>query len=262
MARIFITGSTDGLGLMAAQLLSRQGHTVALHARNNTRARDAHAALPDNTGVAVGDLSSIARTRDVATQVNDLGTFDAVIHNAGVGYYGRGRVETEDGLSDVFAVNVLAPYLLTALISPPRRLVYLSSGMHHSGDSTLRDPQWATRPWQGSQAYSESKFHVTALMLAVARKWPQVLSNAVDPGWVATKMGGSNATDDLRLAPVTQAWLAADDDAAALVTGRYFHHQQPRPPHPATQSPEVQDRLLKYCADLTDVELPTAVSAD
>ncbi|MET9450551.1 hypothetical protein [Streptomyces cinerochromogenes] len=119
-----------------------------------------------------------------------------------------------------------------------------------------------TRPWQGSQAYSESKFHVTALMLAVARKWPQVLSNAVDPGWVATKMGGSGATDDLRLAPVTQTWLAAGDDAAALVTGRYFHHQQPRPPHPATQSLEVQDRLLKYCADLTDVELPTAVSAD
>lgn len=134
--------------------------------------------------------------------------------------------------------------------------------MHHSGDTTLRDPQWVTRPWQGSQAYSESKFHVTALMLAVARKWPQVLSNAVDPGWVATKMGGSGATDDLRLAPVTQTWLAAGDDAAALVTGRYFHHQQPRPPHPATQSLEVQDRLLKYCADLTDVELPTAVSAD
>ncbi|MGW7695128.1 hypothetical protein ACWGMA_40980 [Streptomyces asiaticus] len=61
---------------------------------------------------------------------------------------------------------------------------------------------------------------------------------------------------------MTQAWLAAGDDAAALVTGRSFHHQQPRPPHPATQSPEVQDRLLKYCADLTGVELPTAVSAD
>ncbi|GHD61483.1 short-chain dehydrogenase [Streptomyces mirabilis] len=262
MARIFITGSTDGLGLMAAQLLSQQGHTVALHARNDTRAHDTRAALPDNAGVAVGDLSSITQTREVAAQVNDLGTFDAVIHNAGVGYYGRGRVETEEGLLDVFAVNVLAPYLLTALITPPRRLVYLSSGMHHSGDTTLRDPQWVTRPWRGSQAYSESKFHVTALMLAVARKWPEVLSNAVDPGWVPTKMGGSGATDDLRLAPVTQAWLAAGEDAAALVTGRYFYHQQPRPPHPATQSPEVQDRLLAYCADLTKVELPTAVSAD
>ncbi|MFF7885398.1 SDR family NAD(P)-dependent oxidoreductase [Streptomyces sp. NPDC020794] len=262
MARIFITGSTDGLGLMAAQLLSRQGHTVALHARDNARAHDAHAALPDTAGVAVGDLAGIAQTREVAAQVNDLGTFDAVIHNAGVGYYGRERVETEDGLSDVFAVNVLAPYLLTALITPPRRLVHLSSGMHHSGDTTLRDPQWATRPWQGSQAYSESKFHLTALTFAVARKWPAVLSNAVDPGWVPTKMGGSGATDDLRLAPVTQAWLAVSDDAEALVTGRYFHHRQPRPPHLATQSPEVQDRLLEYCADLTKVELPAAASAD
>ncbi|GGW29657.1 SDR family NAD(P)-dependent oxidoreductase [Streptomyces griseoloalbus] len=262
MARIFITGSTDGLGLMAAQLLSDQGHTVALHARNDARARDAQAALPDNAGVAVGDLSSITQTREIAGQVNDIGPFDAVIHNAGVGYYGRSRVETEDGLSDVFAVNVLAPYLLTALITPPERLVYLSSGMHHSGDTELRDAQWTRRPWQGAQAYSESKFYVTTLAFAVARRWPTTLSNAVDPGWVPTKMGGNSATDDLHLAPVTQAWLAAGDDAEALVTGRYFHHQQSRRAHPATQSPQVQDRLLKYCADLTKVELPTAVSAD
>ncbi|MEU1216693.1 SDR family NAD(P)-dependent oxidoreductase [Streptomyces sp. NPDC005790] len=258
MARIFITGSTDGLGLMAAQLLSGQGHTVALHARNDARARDARAALPDNAGVAVGDLSSITQTREIARQVNDMGPFDAVIHNAGVGYYGRSRVETEDGLSDVFAVNVLAPYLLTALITPPERLVYLSSGMHHSSDTTLRDAQWTRRPWQGSQAYSESKFYVTALAFAVARRWPTTLSNAVDPGWVPTKMGGSSATDDLQAAPVTQAWLAASDDSAARVTGSYFHHQQPRNPHPATQSPDQQDRLLEYCADLTQVHIPAA----
>ncbi|MFD6276781.1 SDR family NAD(P)-dependent oxidoreductase [Streptomyces sp. NPDC060209] len=260
MASIFITGSTDGLGLMAAQLLSRQGHAVALHARNDARASDARAALPANIGVAVGDLASIAQTRDVATQVNAMGTFDAVIHNAGVGYYGRRREETEDGLSDVFAVNVVAPYLLTALITPPRRLVYLSSGMHHSGDTTLSDPQWTRRPWQGSQAYSESKFYVTTLALAVARNWPEALSNAVDPGWVPTKMGGSSATDDLQLAPVTQAWLAASDDLHVRVSGQYFHHQQARTPHPATQSPEVQDRLLDYCAELTGTELLSAAA--
>jgi NAD(P)-dependent dehydrogenase (short-subunit alcohol dehydrogenase family) len=169
-------------------------------------------------------------------------------------------VETEDGLSDVFAVNVLAPYLLTAVTTQPRRLVYLSSGMHHGGDTTLRAPQWATRPWQGPQAYSDSKLYLTALTLAVARKWPQVLSNAVDPGWVPTKMGGSGAMDDLNLAPVTQAWLAVSEDAEALVSGRYFHHQQPQTPNPATKSAGLQDRLLHYCADLASVELPTADS--
>ena len=127
MARIFITGSADGLGRMAAELLIEQGHTVVLHARSQARADETKRNVPEAEAVVIGDLSTIAETRKVAEQVNALGTFDAVIHNAAVGYKEPKRIETEDGLSHVFAVNTIAPYILTALIAKPKRLVYLSS---------------------------------------------------------------------------------------------------------------------------------------
>src|SRR5712692_993802 len=127
MSKVLITGSSDGLGLMAAQRLLAAGHAVILHARNQGRARDAMTAAPNAHGVVVGDLASIAETRGLADQANRLGPFDAVIHNAGVGDRER-RIETVDGLEHIFAINVLAPYVLTALIEQPKRLIYLSSG--------------------------------------------------------------------------------------------------------------------------------------
>jgi NAD(P)-dependent dehydrogenase (short-subunit alcohol dehydrogenase family) len=254
MARVFITGSSDGLGLLAARLLVGQGHRVTLHARNEARGADTRRALPQ-ADVVIGDLSSIAQTRQVADQVNALGRHEAVIHNAGVGYR-EPRMETVDGLEHVFAVNVLAPYLLTCLIERPDRLVYLSSGMHQGGDPSLDDPQWTARRWNGSQAYSNSKLFDVVLAFAFARRWPRVRSNAVEPGWVATKMGGAGAPGDLKLAPVTQAWLAVSNEPAALVTGQNFFHQISQAVHPAARRPEVQDALVAYCAELTGVGLP------
>jgi len=241
MSRVFISGSSDGLGLLAAQLLVRDGHKVTLHARNDARAADTRRSLPQAEAIVVGDLSSILQMRWVADQVNKLGRHDAVIHNVGVGYREPRRIETVDGLSHVFAINVLAPYLLTALVTPPDRLVYLSSGMHQGGDAHLDDLQWTKRRWNGSQAYSDSKLLDVVLAFAVARRWPSVLSNALEPGWVPTKMGGSGATDDLSLAPITQAWLAVSDDPAAKVTGQYFYHQKLRRVHPAAQRVNIQD---------------------
>jgi NAD(P)-dependent dehydrogenase (short-subunit alcohol dehydrogenase family) len=211
--------------------------------------------LPEAGDVVIGDLSSISGMRQVAAQANALGRYDAVIHNAGIGYREPRRIETVDGLSHVFATNVVAPYLLTALMTRPDRLVYLSSGMHRGGDPDLSDLRWERRPWSGSQAYSDSKLFDIVLAFAVARHWPDVLSNAVDPGWVATKMGGPGAPDDLALASVTQVWLATSDEAAATVTGRYFYHQRPRETHPAASSLEVQEGLLATCAALTGDEL-------
>jgi NAD(P)-dependent dehydrogenase (short-subunit alcohol dehydrogenase family) len=256
MARIFITGSSDGLGLMAAQLLAGQQHEVVLHARNDSRAADARRALPAALEVVIGDLSTISGMRRVADEASALGRYDAVIHNAGIGYREVRRVETADGLAHVFAVNVLAPYLLTALIPAPARLVYLSSGMSRGGDADLSDAQWTRRSWNGSQAYSDSKLFDTVLAFAVARHWPAVLSNAVEPGWVPTKMGGPGAPDDLSLAPVTQAWLAVSDDPAARVTAGYFRHQRPREVNPAARDTAFQDELLDYCAKLTGTPLP------
>ena len=138
MKRIFITGSADGLGRMAAELLMEQGHRVVLHARSQARADETKRNVPEAEAVVTGDLGTIAQTRKVAEQVNALGAFDAVIHNAAVGYKEPNRSETEDGLSHVFAVNTIAPYILTALIAKPTRLVYLSSMPRQNGDRPLR----------------------------------------------------------------------------------------------------------------------------
>jgi NAD(P)-dependent dehydrogenase (short-subunit alcohol dehydrogenase family) len=241
---------------MAAQLLVKQGHSVILHARNQERGKQAQAAVPQAETVVIGDLTSIAQTRGVAEQVNTLGAFDAVIHNAGIGYRESRRIATEDGVPHVFAVNTLVPYILTALIHRPKRLVYLSSGLHQGGDASLKDLAWEHRPWQGQQAYSDTKLHDVLLAFAIARRWPDVLSNALEPGWVATKMGGAGATDDLDAGHRTQVWLAVSDDAAAKVTGEYFYHMRRRAPNPAARDAELQDTLLDACARFSAVTLP------
>lgn len=256
MARIFITGSTDGLGLMAAQLLLENGHQVVLHARDDSRAQHVLEIVPGAESVVTGDLSSIDATIKVADQVNALGNFDAIIHNAGVGYRERCRVETVDGLPHVFAINVMAPYVLTSLVQRPKRLVYLSSGMHRGASEHLDDVMWTSRPWSGETAYSESKLYDVLLSFAVARLWRDVQSNALEPGWVPTKMGGPGAPDDLSKAHLTQAWLARGEDPAACVSGEYFYHMRPRRPDPATRDIALQNRLLHECERLSGVKFP------
>jgi len=252
MARVFITGSADGLGKMAAELLIAQGHRVVLHARSESRAKQAAAAIPDAEATVIGDLGNIAQTRALADQVNALGAFDAIIHNAGVGYREPKRM-TEDGLTHVFAINTLAPYILSVLIKLPKRLAYLSSGMHHGAGTDLDDLTWSRRRWNGSEAYAESKFHDVLLAFAIARKFPKIFSNALEPGWVPTKMGGSGAPDDLDQAHRTQAWLATSDDPAARVSGQYFFHQRPRAPNPAAKDVHKQDALLDQCARISGI---------
>jgi NAD(P)-dependent dehydrogenase (short-subunit alcohol dehydrogenase family) len=253
MARIFITGSSTGLGLIAAQRLIDQGHDVVAHARDEQRAEDVRQVLP-KAPIVVGDLSLTTQTRSVVEQVNAIGRQHAVIHNAAV-YRVPRRVETAEGLSLTFAVNVLAPYLLTALLEPPDRLVYLTSGMQSGARPSLDDAQWTRRRWDWMQAYSESKLLDTMLAFALARRRPQVRSNAVNPGWVPTRMGGAGAPDDLELGARTQVWLAAGDDPAADVTGRYLHHQRSRPAPEVANRAADQEALLAYCADLTGQSL-------
>ena len=255
MARIFISGSSTGLGLMAGQLLVNQGHQVVLHARNSARAKNARRALPGADAVIEGDLETIAGAKEVASRVNELGHFDAVIHNAAVGYR-EGHRRTADGFPHVFAINTLSAYILTALIERPHRLVYLSSGMHHHADANLDDILWTSRRWNGSTAYAESKLHDSMLGLALARRWRDVLSNSLEPGWVPTKMGGPGATDDMEQAHLTQAWLAASEATDAKVTGRYFYHLEPLAPNPQANDVELQDRLIEICAELSGVWLP------
>jgi NAD(P)-dependent dehydrogenase (short-subunit alcohol dehydrogenase family) len=253
-SRIFITGSTDGLGLAAARTLLAAGHRVVLHARSQARASVLADLAARSAGVVIGDLSSAAETRAIAGQLQKIGRMDAVIHNAGI-YLEPGRAATPEGHARTLAVNTLAPYILTALIERPDRLIYLTSGMHRGADGSLLDIDWVERPWEPSRAYSESKLYVAALALAVARHWPQVLSNAVDPGWVPTRMGGPGAPDDLAQGHLTQTWLAVSDEPAARFSGGYWHHRRRREPAAEVLDADFQDRLTARLAQLTGIAL-------
>jgi NAD(P)-dependent dehydrogenase (short-subunit alcohol dehydrogenase family) len=255
MAIVFVTGSTDGLGRSAAESLLDDGHQVVLHARSADRAASIAQLASRSTGTVIGDLGSAAETRSIADQVNAIGRMDAVIHNAGV-YTERSRGSTPEGHAGTLAVNTLAPYLLTALIERPGRLVYLSSGLHRGGEGSLGDVDWTKRAWDPARAYAESKLHVAALAFALARRWPQVLSNAVDPGWARTKMGGPGAPVDLDTGQRTQTWLAVSDEPAALVSGRYWHHLRQEQPAGEATDPEFQDLLISKLGKLTGVALP------
>jgi NAD(P)-dependent dehydrogenase (short-subunit alcohol dehydrogenase family) len=242
MTRVFITGSADGLGRAAAQTLLDDGHDVIVHARSPDRL----AAVPDlldrGAAAVVGDLSDVNEIRGIAAQVNRLGRVEAVIHNAGV-----------ISGPHVLPINVVAPYLLTALIHRPQRLVYLSSSMHRGGRARLTGMDWSGHRTTGT--YSDSKLFVTTLAIAVARIWPDVFSNAVDPGWVPTKMGGPGAPDDLRLGHLTQEWLATSDDPRARTSGGYWHHQRRTQPAPAVHDRRFQDELLGALARFTATPL-------
>ncbi|MEU8228269.1 SDR family NAD(P)-dependent oxidoreductase [Actinoplanes sp. NPDC048967] len=256
MATILVTGSSDGIGRQTASSLAADGHRVVLHARNEERAAQALAAVPQAAAVVQGDLTSLAETRALAEQAAAVGPYDVVIHNAGVGGGQDAPVRTGDGLERIFQVNVLAPYVLTALIPWPARLVYLTSGLESGGVPRLDDLQWQGRDWDGMQAYSDSKLYDVMLAFAVARRRPEVLSNAVDPGWIKTRMGGAGATDELPAGAETQLWLATSDDPAALVTGHYFKRRRDLRANPAAYREELQEELLAACAELSGVKLP------
>jgi len=253
---VFVTGSADGIGLETARTLLGTGHRVVVHARTPRRADDVRGLLPGAADVLVADVSSLAQTRALAAAATAAGPFDVVVHNVGVGGGVAARTLTADGLEQIFQVNVLAPYLLTALMPRPARLVYLTSGLQEQGRPDLDDLQGERRPWAGMQAYSDSKLYDVVLAFAVARRWPGVVSNAVDPGWIRTRMGGPNATDPPADGAETQVWLATSDEPEATATGRYLKRRRVLTPHPAARDEAAQERLLAECARLTGVELP------
>jgi NAD(P)-dependent dehydrogenase (short-subunit alcohol dehydrogenase family) len=247
VSRVLITGSADGLGRLAARSLLRAGHQVVVHARTRKRAATLDDLLARGADLVVGDFADRDEVRQVASDLGHGRPLDAVIHNVGV-WSGPA----------VMPVNIVSPYLLTALLPGPRRLVYLSSHSHYGGRPSVDGIDW-----QGHRAgsYEDSKLFVTTLAAAVARLRPQALSNAVDPGWVPTRMGGPGAPDDLELGHQTQEWLATSDDAPALTSGGYWYHRERRRPHHAVSDHAFQDRLLQALADETGTALKSSARA-
>ncbi|WP_030257200.1 SDR family NAD(P)-dependent oxidoreductase [Streptomyces violens] len=236
MALILVTGASSGLGHNTAKALAHDGHDVVIHVRNPARLTEA-----DDTarwkGVLIGDLAKLDEIHGVARQASEFGRFDAVIHNAGAMHS-----------PEAVTVNTLAPYMLTALLDIPDRLIYLSSSMHRTGSTDLR------RLTAGTASYDDTKLWVTALALALASRWEGTSSHAVDPGWVPTRMGGAGAPDDLTAGHQTQAWLATHHDVTPS-TGGYWYHQQVQTPHPASQDEEFQAHLIQALESRTGVPL-------
>jgi len=241
MARIFITGSADGLGHLSAKWLIKQGHRVVLHARNESRGKETLIKTPGAEAVVTADLSVLEEIKELATKINQLGRFDSIIHNAGV-YQAADR--------EILTINTIAPYILSCLIHKPQRLIYLSSGLHKQGTVNLNGIN------NGNISYSDSKLHVVMLAKIIARKWSGVYANAVDPGWVPTKMGGKNAPDDLTKGYETQSWLAVSEDHAAQVSGRYFFHQKERSYNALADEVAEQEKFLIALTSLTAVSFP------
>jgi len=236
MALILVTGAAAGLGRDTASALADDGHDVVVHVRNPARLADAEDSGRWK-GLITGDLADLDEIRDIARQAGGFGRFDTVIHNAGT-------MNTRDAGT----VNTVAPYLLTALMAKPARLVHLSSSMHRTGSTDLRGLA------AGSASYSDSKLWVTTLALAFASRWEGTTSHAVDPGWVPTRMGGAGAPDDLTEGHRTQVWLATHDDVTPR-TGGYWYHRRTQTPHPAARDEEFQARLIRFLEGHTGVPL-------
>ncbi|OJJ67092.1 hypothetical protein ASPBRDRAFT_48113 [Aspergillus brasiliensis CBS 101740] len=261
MARILITGSADGLGLEAARQLIHRGHNVYLHARNEKRALDAKSACPGAAGVLTADLSDLAETRKLCNEANAIGDFDAVILNAGL-MQGGFRKNPETGVPALVSVNVIAPYVMSCLLRPPKRLVFISSNLHRYADikASMDDMFWFKRgeaKYQSYPAYCDSKLHVMLLANAVARRFKNTSVTSVHPGWVATKLGGEGAPDKLEDGVETYVMLAEGDYDEQNLSGGYFEPKRRiGQPIPEARDVNLQERVVKACEEVAGLKLP------
>ncbi|MEM1506185.1 SDR family NAD(P)-dependent oxidoreductase [Domibacillus sp. 8LH] len=246
--RILVTGSTRGLGQLAAMYLIERGHQVVVHARSESRAEDVRRDLPNALGVVIGDFSDLEQTRQLADQINEFGTFDVIIHNAGV--YGAPAEE-------MLNVNSLSPYILTSLVNKPQHLIYISSDQHLEGNLKVEEIVSDTP----SINYSDTKLQILALAMTVSRYWPDIQVNAIQPGWVPTLMGFHNGNkttpDDLRAGYMTYVWLAEGIEEGTDATGKYFFQsEEDSNVNPVIYDEPSQDQLIEAYETKTGIPFP------
>lgn len=260
---ILITGATDGIGKETARELAHMGHHVLVHGRDAARGQAVVADIRRTTknphiDLVLADFSEMQQVRQLAAHIlNQYLHLDCLINNAGV--FSRERVETPDGLELTFAVNHLAPFLLTNLLlerlkaSAPARIVTVSSGTHASGRIEIDNLQ-GEKHYSGYSAYANSKLAnvLFAYELADELRGTHVTSNALHPGVITTKLlkAGYNMTGaSLREGAATPVYLAVSPDVEG-VTGKYFVNQRETPSAPMTHDRDLQQRLRAVSAEL------------
>lgn len=247
---VCLTGSTDGIGLAAARQLAAGGHRLVVHGRTAERGAPVAEAL--GAELVTGDLAVLDEVRGLAEQLRALGGVDVLAHNAGVWVRGDTPRVTVDGFETTFAVNVLAPHLLTALLGDAvrGRLLWLGSGMAASGRpkptalGSARDPR---------QAYADSKACDVALALAWARRRPDLVVAAVDPGWVRTKLASAGAPGEVEDGGDGLAYCCTADLGGAP----YWKDRAPTPVPGRLRDAGLQDALLRELDRLAGVTGPT-----
>ena len=252
MAVICITGSTDGIGLATARVLVADGHRVLIHARTPERGRSVLDRLGGDTALVTGDLSRLDEVHQLADQIRAAGPVDVLVHNAGVWVRGATPRTTADGLETTFAVNVLAPHLLTHLLAGDLdarggRLLWLGSGTAASGRP---DPTALGRTQVPSQAYADSKACDVALALAWRRRLPAVAAAAVDPGWVKTKLATPGAPGNVTSSADTLAYCCTEAD---LTSTPYWKNRAATPVPRHLQDEALQDAIAAACDRLAGI---------
>jgi NAD(P)-dependent dehydrogenase (short-subunit alcohol dehydrogenase family) len=199
----------------------------------------------------------VIETRRLAEEANAIGTFDAVILNAGL-LYGPFRKTPDTGVPAMVFVNILAPYILTCLLTPPKRLVFIASVLHREANTDVKDIFWFDRgekEFKDFPAYCDSKLHVMLLSNAVARRLKNTSVTAVHPGWVPTKIGTQDATDKLEDGVETYVMLAEGDYDQSR-TGVYFEPKRKiGEPLAVTADVDLQEVVVKACEDVTGLKL-------
>jgi len=275
---VLVTGGTHGIGLATARALASSGAAVTVVGRSPDKTDQVVAALRRDSGNdrvegIAADLSSQAEVRRLATDFAAAhDRLDVLVNNVG-GFWATRHV-TADGLEHTFALNHLAPFLLTHLLRPlleasaPSRVATVSSGAQSIGHIDLDDLQ-GERAYRGQRAYSQSKLANLLFTYELARRLEGtgVTANALHPGVVRTRFGQDDPSFPYRaLLPLVRPFLLSPERGADTsvylasspevegVSGKYFVRKKARPSSRASYDTQVARRLWEVSAELTGVD--------